>query len=265
LLYLADMTEFASRWRPLLRWLIGFVCALMATWLAGLVLLESTTAGAGLAVLLVGTCAAAGLSFYVVTGAKIGAVFAGLVIPLALFALVALAFSADRSHTYPKGPVESVEPLTAFSDFPLYWLGPTYQGLELTEIHTQVEEFDVPAHTVMYLTYGYGVCDDRGFESRCTNTPILLIEEPACSVARINYIGQGEPHIYVWTSKVSIRAEGTAPPPVQVLLRDLSLVNSAQFPDATVVDSKTYDAQFRSLCDPPTTASPTPAGPPRRP
>ena len=136
----------------------------------------------------------------------------------------------------------SIEPLTTFSDFPLYWLGRTYNGLDLTQIHTQAES----PHTVMILTYGYGVCTSRGLDEHCTGTPILLIVEPACGVPRIHY--QRSPDDYAWTPDVSIRVEGNAPPARQDFLRDLALVNVSKFPDVKVVDSITYDTQFRNRC-----------------
>jgi hypothetical protein len=222
---------------------------LPASYLTGLFLLETLQIGrAGVIVALLGISVAGGLVFYVVARSAIGAILAGVGLPIALAAFVIMTFSQDRSQKYPKGPVTSIEPLTKFSDFPVYWLGRTYRGLDLTEIHTQTERSRGPAHTVLYLTYGYGVCSNRGFDSHCTSTPILLILEPACAVPRIHYGSQGSPDSYVWTADVSVRTEGRTPPAKPDLLRDLSLVNVSKFPDVGLVDSKTYDAKFRARC-----------------
>jgi len=83
-------------------------------------------------------------------------------------------------------------------------------------------------------------------DSHCTNTPLELIVEPACEVPRMNY--QRSPDEYAWTPDVSIMVYGSAAPTKQDFLRDLSLVNVSKFPDATVVDSITYDTTFRSRC-----------------
>jgi hypothetical protein len=195
-----------------------------------------------------------GLAFYLVARSAIGAVLVGVGFPATFAAFVFISlFLAFREHSekYPKDPVTSIEPLTTFSEFPVYWLGRRYNGLDLTQIQTQAESsyppiHNGPMHTVMYLTYGYGVCRDRGLESRCTGTPLLLIVEPACGVSRMNY--QRNPDEYAWTPEVSIEVQGSAAPSKQDLLRDLSLVNGSTFADTTVVDSATYDTTFRSRC-----------------
>ena len=205
---------------------------------------------------MIGASVVGGLVFYLVVRSAIGAILAGVGLPATLAALLLISlFWAFREHSekYPKGPVTSVDPLTTFSEFPVYWLGRTYNGLDLTQIHTQTESPQTeshigPLHTVMILTYGYGVCRDKGLESRCSSTPILLILEPACAVARMRYWRQDTLDSYVWTPDVSIRAEGSAPPAKQDLVRALSLANVSKFSEATIVDSITYDARFRSRC-----------------
>jgi hypothetical protein len=202
---------------------------------------------------LIGTSVVGGLVFYLVARSAIGGVLVGVGLPatFAAFVFISLFWLFPEHSKYPKGPVTSIEPLTTFSEFPLYWLGRRYNGLDLTQIHTQAESPQTenhigPTHTVMYLTYGYGVCSNRDFDSRCTNTPLLLIVEPACGVPRINY--QRSPDSYAWTPDVSIRVVGSAAPTNQDFLRDLSLVNVSKFPDAKVVDSITYETKFRNLC-----------------
>jgi hypothetical protein len=202
---------------------------------------------------LIGLAAVGGLVFYLVARSAIAAVLVGVaLLPAALaFALISLFFLTPAHSKYPKGPVTSIEPLTTFSEFPVYWLGRTYNGLDLTDISTGAESsyppiHNGPTHTVMYLTYGYGECSNRSFDSRCTGTPLLLIVEPACGVSRGNY--QRSPDEYAWTPDVSIRIQASAAPTRQDFLRDLSLVNVSKFPDAKVVDSITYDTTFRSRC-----------------
>lgn len=261
------MTESRSPRKRWWLWLAAFVCAVPASGLAGLLVLGTAT---GLSAIVPATITAgvvAGLVFYAIARNAIGTLLVVVGVPAALAAfLFAMLFFAFREHseTYPKGPVASVEPLTTFSEFPVYWLGRTYQGLELTQIRTQT---DGPGalHTVMYLNYGYSVCRSKGLEQRCSDTPILLVVEPVSSAPRADCRSRGSSGRYLQTADVLITASGSAPPSKQDLLRDLSVANASKFPDAKEVDSTAY-AQYRNPCanftpDPTVPVSP-PASPP---
>lgn len=190
-----------------------------------------------------------GLVFYLVARSAIAAVLVGVGLPATfaatIFIMLLIAFS-PHSEKYPKGPVTTIEPLTTFSDFPVYWLGRTYNGLNLTQIRTQTQGPGT-LHTVMYLTYGYGVCRSKGLDERCSDTPILLIVEPASADPRIDCKNQRASDRHLWTADVSIEAAGNAPPSKQELLRDLSLANASKFPDAKELGSIAY-AQYRGPC-----------------
>ena len=190
-----------------------------------------------------------GLVFYIVARNAKGAALFGMGMPAALAAFVyILLFLTFREHSqkYPKGPVTSIEPLTAFSEFPVYWLGRTYNGLDLTQIHTQTQGPGT-LHTAMFLTYGYGVCRSKGLDERCSDTPILLIVEPASADPRIDCRNQRASDRHLWTADISIEAAGNAPPSKQELLRDLSLANASKFPDVKELGSIAY-AQYRGPC-----------------
>lgn len=262
------MTESRSPRRRWWRWLAAFVCAVPASYLTALFLLQTAQEpGAGLSGIvpaLIGMSVVGGLVFYLVARSAIGAVLAGVALPATfaaiVFAMLWIAFS-PHSEKYPKGPVTSIEPLTTFSDFPVYWLGRTYNGLDLTQIHTQTEPGTGPAHTGMYLTYGYGVCRSKGLESRCSDTPILLVVEPTGASPRVDCRSRGASDRYLRTADVLITAYGSAPPSRQDLLRDLSLANVSKFPDARDVDSIDY-ARFRSPCADVTPEPTLPVSPP---
>jgi hypothetical protein len=249
------MIESSPRRARWWRWPVAFVCAFAASYLTGLLLflLQRQTALSTIGPALIGTSVVGGLVFYFVARSVIGAVLVGVAsLPATLaFVFISLFFIIPANSKYPKGPVTSIEPLTTFSEFPVYWLGRRYNGLDLTDIRAGAEPsyspvHNGPTHTVMFLTYGYGTCSNRDFDSRCTGTPLLLIVEPACGVSRMNY--QRSPDTFAWTPDVSIEVQGSAAPSKQDFLRDLSLANVSKFPDAKVVDSATYDTTFRSRC-----------------
>ena len=260
------MTESRSPCKRWLRWLAAFVCAVPASGLAGLLVLGTAT---GLSAIVPATISAgvvAGLVFYAIARNAIGTLLVVVGVPAALaallFAMLFLAFR-DHSETYPKGPVASIEPLTTFSEFPVYWLGRSYNGLDLTQIHTQTEGPGT-LHTVMYLNYGYSVCRSKGLEQRCANTPILLVVEPVSSAPRADCRNQGGSERYLWTTDVLIRAYGDAIPSTQELLRDLSLANASTFPEAKEVGSTAY-AQYRNPCANFTPEPTLPVSPPSSP
>ncbi len=262
------MMESNSRGARWWRWFIAFVCALAASLLAGLFLLQTAQEpGAGLSGIvpaLIGMSVVGGLVFYLVARSAIAAVLVGVGLPATFAAILYIALwiaFSPHSEKYPKGPVTSIEPLTTFSDFPVYWLGRTYNGVDLTQIHTQTEPGTGPAHTGMYLTYGYGVCTSEGLEQRCSSTPILLVVEPTGASARVDCRSRGASDRYLRTADVLITAYGSAPPSKQDLLRDLSLANVSRFPDARDVDSIDY-ARFRSPCANVTPEPTPPSSPP---
>ena len=243
------MTESRSPRRRWWRWLAAFVCAAPASYVTGLFVLGTATGLSAIVPAMIVASVVGGLVFYLVARNAIAAVLVGVGVPAALAAfLYVFLFFAFREHSekYPKGPVTSIEPLTAFSEFPVYWLGRTYNGLDLTQIHTQTQG-PGDLHTVMFLTYGYSVCRSKGLEQRCSSTPILLVVEPASAGSRIDCRNQGASDRHVWTADISIEAEGSAPPSKQDLLRDLSLANASRFPDAKEVGSIAY-ATYRSPC-----------------
>ena len=95
--------------------------------------------------------------------------------------LVGSGFSEDDSGGLTNSPAESsdpnavagksnmsVEEARAFSEFPLYWLGETYEGLELTTLLGGKNNF----------TFLYGKCVTRG-DGGCPQ-PFQVIVRPLC-------------------------------------------------------------------------------------
>ena len=73
----------------------------------------------------------------------------------------------------------SVEEARAFSEFPLYWLGETYEGLELTTLRRVKYGPEIglgfPQHKVTFL---YGKCVTKG-DGGCLQ-PFQVIVQPLC-------------------------------------------------------------------------------------
>jgi hypothetical protein len=227
----------------------AFVCALPTAYVTGLLILGRATGLSAIVPALILSAVMSGIVFYLIARNAIGAVLIGAGLPVALVALfyISLVWSfREHSEKYPKGPVTNTEPLTSFSEFPVYWLGRTYNGLDLTRISAQAGG-PGSLHTTMYLTYGYGVCTSKGLEERCSSTPLVLIVEPASAEPRVNCRNYDVLDPYLWTADVSIAAGGTAPPTKRELLRDLSLANASKFPNAKEVGSVDY-VQYRGPC-----------------
>ncbi len=117
----------------------------------------------------------------------------------------------------------TIEDARQFNEFPLYWLGETYQGLPLRKIIRYTYDPDPsgpPALAENLVLFIYGSCTPTGQEGGCP-PPLSIRVEPYCSrppesissrakVGSTFYVRSasaqqiGLDHIRMWTGDVSI-------------------------------------------------------------
>lgn len=94
----------------------------------------------------------------------------------AVLGLAAGCDSGDRSARVPEGPIE-LGSVRQFSEFPLYWLGRSFDGLPLTEVEDprkQLADTD-PAHP-RSVSFTYGTCEPPRDEGGCA-APLQVTTE----------------------------------------------------------------------------------------
>ena len=120
----------------------------------------------------------------------------------------------------------TVQDARAFDDFPLYWLGDSYNGLPLTGV---THGKGTALETVGFV-YGNSSCDDSGCSAPiwvtihpyCDSPPqdvrsfVSSLAEAGFEISDIEIRGvrgylTSVPRIYLWTGSSAIEVEGNAP------------------------------------------------------
>jgi len=147
--------------------------------------------------------------------------------------------------------VWSVEDARQFKDFPVYWVGESFQGLPLTAISRMDypgrwpgEIYNVPWHDVSFV---YGDCEIAPGEESCT-MPLSIAIRPYCEVPPeivADAVKTGPPeeirgavaqkmgksHMQLWTGNVSISIDATDEALVDEAARNLVRLNGDKATD----------------------------------
>ena len=141
----------------------------------------------------------------------------------------------------------SLEDAREFEEFPVYWLGESFQGLPLVAVHRidypgrwPGEIYNVPWHEVRFI---YGTCTAAPGQSSCP-VPLSIGIRPYCEVppeaipnamratapeeeirgAVVQRMGRSS-HMQVWTSNVSISINATDPAIADAAAQNLVRLN----------------------------------------
>jgi hypothetical protein len=140
----------------------------------------------------------------------------------------------------------NIDELKAFDEFPVYWVGDEFDGLQLEQIirvnHVRAAETIAPSENTVVLIYGS--CDPAPSES--CSPPLSVRVEPSCGRPRYTVgddgvayeirgtlaAGSGRP-VTLWTEDVAVSVFASQER-TQNVIEQLLLVNSDAFPDLVV-------------------------------
>jgi len=174
------------------------------------------------------------------------------VIGLGLLALLlggivwAVVGRGDGTTSVTADPLTSaVEDARKFKEFPVYWLGESFQGLPLVAVHRMDypgafpgKPYDDPWHEV---SFSYGKCTIAPGRSSCP-VPLTIATRPYCEVPPEVVLGpartappeeirgamvhrMGRSHMQLWTSNVTITIAATDEVLVDEVARNLVRLN----------------------------------------
>lgn len=165
----------------------------------------------------------------------------------------ALAFVGDtlyRQHSgrYPDHPITNTRPLIEFREFPVYWLGPEYVGLPLTQLHI--------AETGDSVTLGYGYCTWTGglMAGRSCDAPLEIRQQRPCEWFKFPNTPTGDPSGYFgWGEGVGVEVgrvgdAATAVVSDHQIILDLQVANSAYFPSQPLQNSTALRDSISAQC-----------------
>ena len=126
----------------------------------------------------------------------------------------------DVDRTPPAIGHWTIEEARGFGEFPIFWLGERYNGLELTDIYRLQSRPDT-LHPENSVTFMYGTCEPPGgaFADGGCSPPLQFTIRPRCE-NQDNYaersrapfrgggeisVGHDETATYVWTGTVGVR------------------------------------------------------------
>jgi hypothetical protein len=179
-----------------------------------------------------------------------GVIGLGLLVLLLAGIVWALAGRGDGTTSVTVGPgVTTVDDIREFKEFPVYWLGESFQGLPLTAISRMDYPgrwpgeplYNLPWHEVSFT---YGDCTIAPGESSCP-MPLSIHTRPYCEVppevvwgvartappeeirgALVQRIGRSS--MQLWTSNVSITIAATDESLVDEAVRNLIRLNGGK-------------------------------------
>ena len=156
---------------------------------------------------------------------KLGFLALFLAVVIALGGASWFAVDVSRSHNFPAGPVENTEQLTDFSAFPAYWLGASYNGLPLTQLHVDSQG----------VSLGYGYCKTPGgflgLYNYCTPPLGVAVVSPCRYPQQPYALSAPGPR---WASSVGVHVTNVPPGmSVEKIIEDLTLANARRFPLAS--------------------------------